>query len=450
MNPVYVSPSTGITYVYNSSRMRFYDAANTCRQHLGGYLVMYLSAARQYEIEMVFRQRYVLRPEMDPFYWIGLAVKKFDFWPAFSWSSGSPLGARAYSHWGRYGPGQHPEPNNVFPPEDCAVANYTQAYDGTWGWSDEDCEMEAPFMCEVPLPTPPPPTPAPPAKLLGYTTTSISSSTGGARYVYNSSQLDYFAAKATCASMRGTLVVYNSLQEQNEVEQSLIKQGALEQPYYKFYWMGYQVLTMWPSFTAAASGSTYRHWGRMQPDQKTGLELCAGANYSLIYQGAWGWSDEPCGLRAPFICKLPPYSPPPRLSSPPPAPKGDRGQPPSLPAFPPFAPVSPPPSPPAPPSPRPPRPSPPPSVPPPGQPLFSTTGRKLPPATATVQAAGGGSQAAASKPPPPKPSTVSAASQQPPPGSQVGVKYRGRPPPKRPPSIPAPKWMPPPRARQSG
>ncbi len=59
-----------------------------------------------------------------------------------------------------------------------------------------------------------------------------------------------------------------------------------------------------------AAGSSYRLWGFTQlpgsqePNRASGPEECAGANYTLWLLGAWGWSDAPCAMMAPFVCKI--------------------------------------------------------------------------------------------------------------------------------------------------
>lgn len=55
------------------------------------------------------------------------------------------------------------------------------------------------------------------------------------------------------------------------------------------------------------SGASYMHWGRdglvPEPSNSTGSELCAVANISQAYTGAWGWSDARCNISAPFLCR---------------------------------------------------------------------------------------------------------------------------------------------------
>lgn len=45
------------------------------------------------------------------------------------------------------------EPNNMKGDESCAGANATQMFNGAFGWSDESCSVEAPFMCKVLAPS---------------------------------------------------------------------------------------------------------------------------------------------------------------------------------------------------------------------------------------------------------------------------------------------------------
>jgi hypothetical protein len=308
-----VSPQNLFSYFYNNTAAPYKEALASCQSMgKGATLVQYPSFGRQYEIEDVFARRGVIGPAR-PTYWMGLRVTTFDFWPNFTWANGRPLGNGAYEHWGIFKAGYHMEPNNVFPPEDCACANRTQVYDKAWGWSDARCTMALPFICEVPPSAPPPPSPTPPAVILGYTTAATTSLTNGQRYVLNSTLLDFYAAQAACVRTGGNLVVYSSQGEQAEVENALKQQGGFAALGLKFYWIGYRVYAKWPAFVPIVASNvsiTYTHWGVMQPqglrepNAFTGLELCAGANGSQVYGGAWGWSDENCGLKAPFVCRL--------------------------------------------------------------------------------------------------------------------------------------------------
>jgi hypothetical protein len=208
-NPTYVSPQNQFTYYYNSTPAGYREALGSCQaMGLGGTLVQYPSFGRQYEVEDVFTRRGMLQGRTAPTYWMGLRVYTFDFWPNFTWVNGRSLGGSAYEHWGIFKAGYHMEPNNVFPPEDCAAANFSQLYDKAWGWSDARCSDAMPFICEVPPPTPPPPSPTPPAVIMGYTTAALTSLTNGQRYVFNTTMLDFYAAQAACVRQGGNLVVY--------------------------------------------------------------------------------------------------------------------------------------------------------------------------------------------------------------------------------------------------
>jgi hypothetical protein len=59
--------------------------------------------------------------------------------------------ASEWLHWGTFvgADGNASEPNNFRPPELCAVANWTEAYDGAWGWADTRCSNNFTFMCKI-------------------------------------------------------------------------------------------------------------------------------------------------------------------------------------------------------------------------------------------------------------------------------------------------------------
>ena len=73
----------------------------------------------------------------------------------------------------------------------------------------------------------------------------------------------------------------------------------------------------WPRFqwmdgAPSPSNITYSHWGMLVPQTiqepnnfNRKPELCAAANASQAYDSptAWGWADQHCSLRFPFMCK---------------------------------------------------------------------------------------------------------------------------------------------------
>jgi hypothetical protein len=78
-------------------------------------------------------------------YWMGLAAVTRTTW---RWLEPSvpPLSTPgAYVNW--YAAGERPEPNNMRPPEDCAVSNLTAAVGGVGGWADQNCGVAFPFIC---------------------------------------------------------------------------------------------------------------------------------------------------------------------------------------------------------------------------------------------------------------------------------------------------------------
>jgi hypothetical protein len=88
----------------------------------------------------------VLLPFYNLNYWIGARANG---WPVFDWVD--PQVPRAsnetYEHWGTSG--NFSEPNNLIPQENCAVANFSQMYDGVGGWADTRCSNSFIFMCKV-------------------------------------------------------------------------------------------------------------------------------------------------------------------------------------------------------------------------------------------------------------------------------------------------------------
>jgi hypothetical protein len=33
--------------------------------------------------------------------------------------------------------------------EDCVVANYTERFNGAWGWADVNCDFEFVYICKI-------------------------------------------------------------------------------------------------------------------------------------------------------------------------------------------------------------------------------------------------------------------------------------------------------------
>ena len=95
-------------------------------------------------------------PEFHKNYWIG--ARKPSSSEPFAWFDpyASPLSnSSAYSHWGQYVSAavNNSEPNNMRAPENCALANYTEAFNNSagsaWGWADARCSFNYTFICKV-------------------------------------------------------------------------------------------------------------------------------------------------------------------------------------------------------------------------------------------------------------------------------------------------------------
>jgi hypothetical protein len=221
-------------------------------------------------VEAFYTDQGYLLPPFHKAYWIGLNSSS---WPSFRWLDGLPApSSSGYVHWGTTVPDGIKEPNNASPKrnEMCAAANYSQAFDSpmAWGWADQPCATQLPFMCkEQPLGS-------------AYAYVSPNSL---ATYVLNTSRLPFVEAQATCNAQGGHLVYYDSLAEQSEVEAAFVSRGAFIPSYHKFYWIGYRTLD-WPNFVWVNNDSRadnvvskYSHWG-------------------TYYVGGWGAVQSTCLL----------------------------------------------------------------------------------------------------------------------------------------------------------
>lgn len=145
----YYNSTGGSTFIFNASASNWQNAEQACRDS-GGHLSSFKSFKEQSEVEQYYISNGLLLPSYHKFYWIGLSTS---LWPTFLWSDHSPgPDSSTYEHWGRYMPGNEPEPNNWdTPPENCAGANFTEAFSNpiAWGWSDYDCNFAATFMCRM-------------------------------------------------------------------------------------------------------------------------------------------------------------------------------------------------------------------------------------------------------------------------------------------------------------
>ncbi|XP_071156328.1 CD209 antigen-like protein D isoform X2 [Mytilus edulis] len=114
-------------YLFSSTKMSWYNAASSCREH----------GAQLAEIETQAEDRYItnIAQTLRSFFWLGARDDVVE--GTFEWSSGTPF---IYTNW-------HPgEPNNGGPAgsEDCVFT------DG--GWTDQSCDVKNNYVCEKEYP----------------------------------------------------------------------------------------------------------------------------------------------------------------------------------------------------------------------------------------------------------------------------------------------------------
>ena len=159
---IHASRSTGTRYMLSTMPNDQRSAEADCVKQ-GGHLVSYESDEEQAEVEKFFFDYGVLLPGYHTFYWLGLNTTA-ERWPAFSYLDGAAApnaSVGAYAGWGNYSEAASsnvtvPEPNNLFAPEYCAGANYSEmGFDGEgadsfWPWSDTSCTAQPwPLMCKL-------------------------------------------------------------------------------------------------------------------------------------------------------------------------------------------------------------------------------------------------------------------------------------------------------------
>jgi hypothetical protein len=168
---MYTSPTTGNTFSFNAHPKNQSDAEYACNE-AGGHLASYADVFEQAEVEKYFADEGVLMAAYHKAYWLGLVAIPP---PAASVASARPSspggqqtpfaswrwldflpppGRSTYQHWGTLtlaNGKSRVEPNNLAPPEACAAANASQAYDdpAAWGWADANCALKLPSICKL-------------------------------------------------------------------------------------------------------------------------------------------------------------------------------------------------------------------------------------------------------------------------------------------------------------
>jgi hypothetical protein len=258
-------------------------------------VVSYQTLEEQYDVESYFTRTGALMPGVHRAYWLGLFIPNVDprLWPNFKWLDGYPNPSTyhnptdVYGHWGQLvldDGSAVEEPNNLAPPEFCAVANASMAFASAWGWSDRNCEERFVTICKIypspppsPLPPPPVPPPSPPYDPL------FVSAQNSFSYFYSSEPAPYRQALAGCQAMGpgGTLVQYASFGRQFEIEDAFVRRGVIQPSLRPTYWMGLRIAAFdfWPNFTwvngRPLGKGVYEHWGTFKSGARPQL-ACSG------------------------------------------------------------------------------------------------------------------------------------------------------------------------------
>jgi hypothetical protein len=229
----YFSNRTNTVYTLNTSRASQPVAEASCLQQ-GGHLAYFTSLGEQQEVEAAMMYEGGLIPAFHKTYWMGL-TSNASAWPAFSWlekltpAPGSKI--TAYTHWAAG------EPNNQQLAEYCGSANLSSSYQGAAGWLDSLCGRQMVYLCKT----------NPPG------TWSYRSAASGMTYMLNTSNSSYLDAFASCREKRATLVSYESIFEQRELEEYFAKVlGVLLPSFNRQYWLGLGIKNNnagnWPNF----------------------------------------------------------------------------------------------------------------------------------------------------------------------------------------------------------
>ncbi|XP_078493515.1 uncharacterized protein LOC100176392 isoform X1 [Ciona intestinalis] len=221
-------------------------------------------------------------------FWIGLKRQDDGM---MGWSDKTPL---SFTDWG------NDEPNNHNGREEC-----TEAYlspDSQY-WNDLNCDAARNWICKVErgkdlLPAFTPPTGTLSPQICGSDVewvayTSSYTQQQKCYYFANSPVKSWKSANDYCATLGGSLVTIQTLDEQEFVTARGTKTGI------NALWIGMVQDGMnGPYIWIDGTPLTFENWIGGQPNDNNGKELCV-----LMYTYAGLWSDDNCGLPNGFICQ---------------------------------------------------------------------------------------------------------------------------------------------------
>ncbi len=258
----------------------------------------------------------MLAPKFHKQYFMGLEY--LDDSSTWRWTDPStkPPVAPNYVKWSTAT--DEPEPSNG----SCSVADfrlpgYTALSVAPWAAAacsdpdstDKDMLGTYPAICKSRAPGSVPPL-------------SYASSTN-ATFTFSTAELAYSSASTFCMSQGGQMVSFQSLEEQQEVEDAYIDMGILIPGWHKAYWLGLTTKSTveprtwrWSDpFVPYFTVESYTHWGTNsegigEPDNANPPESCVAGNYTQRFKdgvpemGPWGWSDSSCSTKLPVMCRI--------------------------------------------------------------------------------------------------------------------------------------------------
>lgn len=143
-----------------------------------------------------------------------------------------------------------------------------------------------------------PPLHPPPAAPLSATYQSSAGNT----FVLNTTMLNFTEASRSCNMYGWHLAMFDSRQEQNEVEAFFTSSSYLLPTFHRQFWMGLikRNGATW-SFMDPSINTTYTNYNK----PATPGNLCGAAFFAnrVGSPSAWGWGDNSCASKSVFVCR---------------------------------------------------------------------------------------------------------------------------------------------------
>lgn len=296
--PVGVYTADSVYMLYNQVANQS-DAQQHC-QHVGGNLASIRGPAENKVVGELCSKAMAAGQGC----WVGITVNQTAasepgaYHQLMTWTSGDVVN---YTAW-------QPDTGGAVEGMFCGVMKEaTDAAGNTlYLWDMADCSQLLSFVCELPtvVPAPPPP-PSPP---IGTNGTTIVQPDGSSWVVYD--RASFADAEQQCQLVSGHLASVRS-EADNAFVASLCKQLPAAGSGSKC-WLGMAswVDTGAPTSWLDGAPVTYTAWGGVTAPSADPT-LC-----TALDMDAMTWSIEPCAVKMPFACRLPPVGPPPAPDAP--------------------------------------------------------------------------------------------------------------------------------------